>query len=405
MDEALSFLGFAFKVIAGNSFYAVGAPAGTHIGKHLGSVGKELEEEHTCTVECIVFGSESIGLSYAVPVKGSVEDGFCKVRVGPVICPLPLTLEAAHYGVVAYHLFLTVCGQVGVAVHKVLDNAGGFNGELPVLLFFFGSFADYIRVFIPALGAVFLGPFKGFLKLFFIINSLFHTAENFNLVNAFNSHSEIFLKEFGVDNGAGYTHADRAYLQVGFAFHCGNCHGCSCKAEQFFSYIVGDCGIIRILHIFAVDAEGGQAFLRVGSQHGGKVNGAWPFGCIKAPYALNSVGVHIHCFRAVAPAGCNGKGNVNALFFEFGGAGGGLCHSAYRGIRNNNLYGLAVGVFDILSEKVRGGLGHIHSLVLNGFSNFEHASSCVNNGAYAYYGIFAYKSAFCHFTFLPFTLF
>ena len=95
--------------------------------------------------------------------------------------------------------FFSALGKIGIAVHKVFDNAHHFNGEFPILFFLRVALSDEFGVLVKALFALFLSPFKRSLEFFLVINAFRHSADDFNLVNGFNPHAEIFFDEIRVD--------------------------------------------------------------------------------------------------------------------------------------------------------------------------------------------------------------
>ena len=135
-------------------------------------------------------------------------------------------------------------------------------------------------------------------------------------------------------------------------------------------------------------------------KNGCEVNRTGTLCCVEAPNTLDRVGIHIHCFRTVAPAGSNGKSYRNALFLKLLGAGGCLGNTADSRVGNYDLDRLAVGISEVFLKELLCSLGHSHCLILKGFSDLERASSCVNDGTDTDYGIFAQISVFCHIKFI-----
>ena len=152
----------------------------------------------------------------------------------------------------------------------------------------------------------------------------------------------------------------------------------------------------------AIDAEGGQALLRMGSQHGGQIHRAGALGAVEAPDALNGHGVDVHGLGAVAPAGRDSERDVHTSLFELVGAGSTLGHAADGGVRNNNLDRFSVGIAQVLFKEFLGGLGHGHGLILQGFPDFQWAAPSVNDGTDANDRIVADVAVGCHSFFLLF---
>ena len=146
----------------------------------------------------------------------------------------------------------------------------------------------------------------------------------------------------------------------------------------------------------AVDAEGRQALLGVGGQHGGQVHRAGALGAVEAPDGLDGVAVHVHGLGAVAPAGGHGQGDGDALVAELLLAGGGLGHAANGGVGDDDLHGLAVGVAQVLLKQPGGGLGHVHGLILQPLAHLQRAATTVDGGADADHRIAAEISVLSH---------
>ena len=212
MDEALRFLRHALELVAGCLLDSLGAPVGAHVGEDLRRVRQQLAEEHAHAVERIVLGGEHVCLARAVPVERRVEHRFGEVAVRVKIRPLALALEAAGDRVVADHLFLAACGQVRVAVVEVLDDAHHLEREGPVLLLLLGGLLQLGGVLVEALGAVLAAPSERALKLRLVVDTVFHAADDLDLIDGFHAHAEVFLEEVGVHDRARDAHADGADL-------------------------------------------------------------------------------------------------------------------------------------------------------------------------------------------------
>ena len=295
-----------------------------------------------------------------------------------------------------HHLLLAAGGKVLVAVHQVLDYAHHLNDEFPLLVLDLAGFLHLGRVLVKALYAVLLRPLESLLELGFVVNALGHSSDYLHLIDRLDSHAEVLLDELGADYGTADTHGNGAYLEVALAAHGSRRYGTASEAEQLFRNVVGDRGIVSLLNVVTVDAECGQTLLSVGSEHRREVNSAGSLGAVEAPYALDGHGIHIHSLRAVAPAGGDGKGDVNAAFLELIRTGCRLGNSADSGVGDDHLHRLTVGVADILLKQLRRRPCHIHGLLLEGLANLQISASAVDGGAYTYDGIIAYKSVFCH---------
>ena len=235
------------------------------------------------------------------------------------------------------------------------------------------------------------------MELGLVIDALGHAADDLHLVHGFHPHAQVVLNKILVDDGAADAHAHGADLEIALAPHGGHGHGGPAEAEQLLPYVGGDVGdLVQILHLMAVDAEGGQALLGVGGQHGGQIHRAGALGAVEAPHALDGHGVHVHGLGAVAPAGGDGEGDIHIFLLELGGAGGGLGHPADGGVGNDHLHRLAVAVENVLLKQLLGGLGHGHGLVLQGLPDLQGAAAAVDGGTDADDGILADVPVLCH---------
>ena len=396
MDEAAVLPGDALHVVAGGVLDGLGAPEGAHVGEHLGLVGQQLHEQHAQTVEHVVLGGEDVGLAGAVVVKGGVQHGLGEVAVRIEVRPLALALEAAGDGVVAHGLFLVALGQVLVAVHQILDDQVHLQGELPVLVLLLAALLELGGVLVKALDDVLVGPGLELLVLGLVVDALGHAADDFHLVHGLDAHAQVVLDELGIDDGAADAHADGTDLQVALAAHGGHGHGCAGEAEQLLLDVGGDGGVVRVLNLMAVDAEGRQALLGMGGQNGGQIYRAGALGAVEAPHALDGVAVHVHGLGAIAPAGGHGQGDGHAIVAELFLAGGGLGHAADGGVRDDDLHGLTVGVAQVFFKELLGGQGHVHGLLLQAFAHLQHAAAAVDGGANADDRIGTQVSVLCH---------
>ena len=167
----------------------------------------------------------------------------------------------------AHHLLLPAFGQVLVAVHQVLDDAHHLDYELPVLVLLLPGLLDGFRILVEALLAVGLHPGQGLLILGLVVDALCHAADDLHLVHGLHPHAQVLLDEGRVDDGAADAHADGTDLQVGFPTHGGHCHCGAAEAQELLLHVLRDGGIVRLLHVMAIDAESGQALLGMGGQH------------------------------------------------------------------------------------------------------------------------------------------
>ena len=252
--------------------------------------------------------------------------------------------------------------------------------------------SDKLRVLVKADNALFLCPGHSLLKLCLIVNAVVHTANDLNLVHRLNSHSEIILNKVGVNDRAGNTHTDRADLKIGLASHRCRRNSRASEAEKLLLNVLRNRGVVHVLNLVTVNAKRRQTLLCMTCKHRRKINRAGSLSTVKAPNALDGQGIHVHSLRAVAPAGSNGKGDVNALTAELLRTRRRLCNTADSGVGDNDLYRLAVRVFEIVGEKLSRALRHIHSLILERLAHAKRSASAVDSGAYTDNGILSDKS-------------
>ena len=258
-------------------------------------------------------------------------------------------------------LLITHLEQFLVAVHEVVDDHHVLHGELPVAVLLLTRQAlalavegrhvgagrnDAVLIVVVALVhlAVLVDPLHGTVELLVVVDAEVHAAQNLHQVDILRAHAEVVLEEVGVDDAAGDAHAGVAQREVALAAHRGHGLSGACKAQQLLGYIIGNGVVGGVLHVVAVDAEGGQPLLCVRGEHGSQVDGSRALRAVEAPYGLGVVGIHVHGLRAVAPAGSHGDGGAHALALKLLGAGGALGHAPYRGVGDDTLHGTAVAI-------------------------------------------------------------
>ena len=187
-------------------------------------------------------------------------------------------------------------------------------------------------VVVVTFGAVGFDPIEGFFEFIGIVGTLAHASGKFSHINGFEAHPEVVFPKGGIDDRTGDTHGGAAHGEVGFATHVGDCEAGARKVEELIDDIGRDVGVAGFLHVFAVDAKGGEAFLGMTRKRGGEVNRAGALGAVKAPNRLGAVWIHVHRFGTVAPAGGNGDAEADALALEFLLAGRGFAHPADIGV-------------------------------------------------------------------------
>ena len=302
-----------------------------------------MAEEHRDAVERVVLGGQHVSLADAVPVERGAHQRLGEVEVRLVVGPLALSLHTAEDGVVALGLFeVAHLGQLGIAVHQVADDHHALHGELPVGVLLLAVLALALAVvgghgraweegavFVIVVAflwlAIFVDPLHGALELVVVVDLEVHAAEDFHQVYILGADTEILLEEVSIDDTAGNTHAGVAQREVRLSAHGGYGLGGTCPAENLLGSVGGNGIVGQVLHIVTIDAEGGQALLGMGSQHGSQIDG--------------SRALHIHRLRTIAPAGGDGDGRANALALELLGTGGTLGHAADGGVGNDALHG------------------------------------------------------------------
>ena len=127
-----------------------------------------------------------------------------------------------------------------------------------------------------------------------VVDSAFHAADDLYLVNAFAAHAQVVFEEVRVHDGTGDTHTYGADGKIGLAAEAGGGHGALGEAEDLFLNIGRNCLIVGVLDVVSVDAEGGQALLGVGGQHGGQIDSAGALRAVESPDGLRVMRIHIH---------------------------------------------------------------------------------------------------------------
>src|SRR5699024_11198988 len=190
----------------------------------------------------------------------------------------------------------------------------------------------------PAVGA---NPGQGLVVLLVVVDFQSDAADDLGQVAPLRPDAEVFLEHLGAAVAAHDAHGNAAQVDVGLVLHPAHRHGTPGKAQDLFLYVGGDLAVVGVLHIMAVDGEGGQAFLSVGGQHRGQIHRAGALGAVEAPDCLDGVGVHVKGLGPVAPAGGDGEGSHHVLGRELVLAGSCLGAAADGGIGEHALDGSA----------------------------------------------------------------
>ena len=348
MDDSRG--GLAGEFLAGNPLDGLRTPVSPNIREYLRAVGQQVPHKHGRAVERVVLGGEDRWLPAAIPVEVGVEEGLGKVSVRHPVGPLTLSLKTSGDGVVSKSLLLEPhIAEFRVAVHQIHHYDGHLHHKLPILVLLLAGLLLAFRVLVPALvrHAVFLDPGHSLLELLRIVYSKIHTPQDFDLIDTFIPHSQIFLEEVGVHDRAGDAHRHATDGKVGLPSHLGHGHSATGKAENLLSHILRDRVVLKILDIVAVDSESRKPFLGVSGKNRGEINRPGTLRAIESPYSLRPVRVHVHGLGAIAPAGCHGDRSADSLTLELLGAGGALSHTADRPVSDDTLHRSAVRISQI----------------------------------------------------------
>ena len=96
-----------------------------------------------------------------------------------------------------------------------------------------------------------------------------------------------------------------------------------------------------------VYSESGKSLLRVGSEHGGEINGAGTLRTVETPDSLGPKRIHVHSLGTVAPARCHRDSSPDTLALEFFSAGRAFGHTANCAVSYDALDGSTIRVLKI----------------------------------------------------------
>ena len=342
--------GLAGEFLAGHPLDSLRAPVRPHVGEDLRTVGQQVRHQHSRTIERVVLRRENRRLPASVPVEVGVQKGLGEVPVRHPVRPLTLSLETSGDGVVTESLLLeSHLAELRIAVHKIHHDDGHLHHELPVLVLLLTGLLLTLRVLVPALvrHTVFLDPCHSLLELLRIVYSKIHTPQDLDLIDAFVPHSQIFLEEVGVHDGAGDAHCHASDRKVGLPSHLSHRDSATGETENLLGHILRDRVVLKILDIVAVDSESRKALLGVRGKYCRKINRSRTLRAVESPDSLRPVRIHIHSLGAVAPAGCHGDRSADSLTLEFLGAGCALSHTADRTVSDDTLHRSAVCISQI----------------------------------------------------------
>jgi len=378
MDNPAVVLCPTLQIISGNSLCGFLRPIGTDIGENLRSIGQQTHKQHTESVEHIIFSSEDHRFFLALKIEGGIQYCLGIITVGPVIRPLPLSLETCCNGIVAGLFLLESIWEIGISLHQIFDDTVHLNGEFPLLFLFlrsefnaafFSKKLDEFRVIVTTFFAVLLCPCQCSFIRSVVIDALLHTAKDLYFIHRLYAEAEIFLHKLLVDNRASDPHTHRADLQIAFSPHGCSGNGCTAKAQQLFLYIIRNTGdLVTILHLMAINPKRRKSLLRMGGQNRGQVYSPRTFRTIKAPDTLNRHRVHIHSFGAVAPARCDRQCNCHAFSAEFLRTGSRFRYAPNRAICNDHTNWITIGIAQVVLKQFFGCQSHRQNLILQIFS-------------------------------------
>ena len=365
----------ALHGVAGHALDGLGGPVGTDVGE-AGSLPRQLvQKKHANAVHGIVLRSEGNSLTRAVPVEGAVDNRLRHIAVRVEIRPVTLTLEATANGVETEPLLLTIDGlEVGVTVHHVAEDDGHQDALTQRALLLLRGKHEVGAIAIRADVDIALGPGKSQLQLLLVVDLLLHAALHLGHVHRLHAHAQVVLPEGLVHDGTADAHGATTDGEVALALE--GCHGDTGagKAQDLLCNILGNGGVILVLHLVTVDGERGHTLLRIGSQGGSEIHGAGALRAVEAPDSLGRAVVGLEGLRDVAPARGNNQRATHIVLRELLIGGGGLGRATDAGVGNNTLDGLTVGMLHVRLDEGGGSLGHIHGLILQRLTNAEAAA-------------------------------
>ena len=373
-------LGQTFHGVAGHALHSGGAPVGADVGEAGSATRQLVQQKHAHAVHGIVFRGEGNSLTRAVPVEGAVEEGFGHIAVRVEVRPVTLSLETAANGIEAHAFFLAVDFlELGIAMHHIAEDDGHEDRLAQGAFLLLGGEDEVGAVAVRANLHELLGPFHGKLELSLVVDAQFHAAAHFGHVDSLHAHAHVAFPEGLVNNGTCDTHGAATDGEVALATQGGHGETSAGKAQNLLSHVLGDGGIIGVLHVVTVDGESRNPLLGITSQSSGQVHSAGALGAIEAPDSLGGGGIGLKSFGDVAPAGSHNQGAAHVVLSELLVTGSSLSRTTDGGVGDDALHGLAVGVGHVSLDEGGGSLGHVHGLILQGFTNAEAAA--VNRGA------------------------
>ena len=235
------------------------------------------------------------------------------------------------------------------------------------------------RVEVLTLAEILLHPCQRPLVLLDVIDLLVHAAGELTHVDVFVAHAQVLGPELILDHGTRDAHRDRTHGQVGAPLHLGYGEAADGVVEQPLPHLVGDGLVVGVLHVLAVDAEGGDAQLGVAGERGGQVDRAGPLRTVEAPDGVWDGAIHVDGLGSVCPTGGHGQREADVLTAELLGGGLRLGHPTDRGVGYDTLNGVAVNVAQLRLIQGGNALCHVHGLVLEALA--DPAAPTIDDGA------------------------
>ena len=286
---------------------------------------------------------------------------------------------------------ITQLAELGIALHKVAHDERHLHNEFPIgilagaVLLLFG--AILIPTFVHL--AIFFSPSHRLGIFFVVVNTFFHAAKNFCFVHTFVAHTEIFLEEVLVNDTACDTHTLATDRKIALAAHRSYSQCCTRPTQNLFCNIGRNRIVCDVLHIVSVDAKSRQPLLRMPRQNGSEIHRTRAFRTIETPNSLRPMRVHVHCFRAVAPARCNANRCAHAFALKLSLTSSSFSNATDCSVGNNAFYRCTIGMANISRNQFCHRLCQRHCFFLQ---TFAHATlTTVNRGANTNFRVFAHS--------------
>ena len=193
-------------------------------------------------------------------------------------------------------------GQARIADHQIARDQRHFDDRFPFPILALAGRLQMRRVVVRPFLAVVFHPVQRPLVFLGVKNLLFDPARKFAHVNVFVPHAQIFLEKGVVHHRTRDAHRYRSHREIGLITHHRRRQPAAGKTQQLLLHIVRNPVVAFVLHVFPVNAERRQPFLRVRGQDRRQIDRPRPPGAVKAPHRFRNQRVGIHRFRAITPA-------------------------------------------------------------------------------------------------------